>query len=55
LLKFSAPAATIQKPYWRRLEFFPYLNIMNQENLNPGILNPKQHFEILDGLRELQL
>lgn len=24
---------------------------MNKENLNQGILNTKQHFEILDGLR----
>ena len=31
--------------------FSPYPNTMNKENLNLGILNTKQHFEILDGLR----
>jgi peptidoglycan/LPS O-acetylase OafA/YrhL len=31
--------------------FLPYLITMNKENLNQGVLNTKQHFEILDGLR----
>src|SRR4051812_12509100 len=33
------------------MDFSPYLCTMNKENLNGGILNTKQHFEILDGLR----
>jgi peptidoglycan/LPS O-acetylase OafA/YrhL len=31
--------------------FSAYLSTMNKGNLNGGILNTKQHFEILDGLR----